>query len=554
MASTGALLPAVAHHADAEPDDCGAALTSALAAAEASLLAVCALANAATVAALPADGRALLRRVGALSAKLCAADDALATKQSGTSATDGGSESAEVECFEFSSLPHSLVVRVLAALPVDARLRCAEVCRTWLAAVCDRSLWLRVDLSAASGVTHDVTPALMRAVSARAAGHMQALVLPTLDSPLFVDAVLDVLRENSASLRELEMMDPDENETTFYMRAQVERMLYAAPQLQVLGTDVELRRADMTPPLREAVRMLRNEAPFGPLRMRELVVVNNQHGDNDQQAERVDDADLLTFFAAMPEHCSLQGAWLEDVPLDASAVLDALIDAALARRFSELDLMRCNLSPASIPAFVRLLGGGAMINLCINGGYQALLDAPAAALLADALRANTTLLKLQLDSVRLWDDIEAGVALITALTAHPSVRELCLMNNRVHADATAAVGAALGALVAANAPALRELYVSFSSLGDVGLAPLFAALPRNTHLRVLHCELNAISDAFARDRFLPAIRASTSLRKLDASAWWGGVEDGIAPDEVREAEAIVRSRADADAAASVAAA
>jgi hypothetical protein len=73
---------------------------------------------------------------------------------------------------DFSSLPHSLVVCVLAALPADERLRCAEVCKPWLAAVCDRSLWLRVDLSPESGVTHAVTDALLRAIAARAAGHI----------------------------------------------------------------------------------------------------------------------------------------------------------------------------------------------------------------------------------------------------------------------------------------------------------------------------------------------------------------------------------------------
>jgi hypothetical protein len=48
-------------------------------------------------------------------------------------------------------LPHALVLHILSLLPVDARLRCAEVCRSWRAALEERSLWLRLDLSA-SGV------------------------------------------------------------------------------------------------------------------------------------------------------------------------------------------------------------------------------------------------------------------------------------------------------------------------------------------------------------------------------------------------------------------
>jgi hypothetical protein len=144
---------------------------------------------------------------------------------------------------------------------------------------------------------------------------------------------------------------------------------------------------------------------------------------------------------------------------------------------------------------------------------------------------------------------------MTALTAHPTLEELHLDNNMsIFDDHAAAVGAALGALVAANAPALQMLNVSYSSLGDAGLAPLVDALPRNTHLRLLHCKDNPMSDAFARDTFLPAIRANTSLRVLSASEWWGGDEDRIVPDEVLQAEALVKARADADAAAAYAAA
>jgi hypothetical protein len=445
-------------------------------------------------------------------------------------------------------------VRVLAALPVDARLRCAEVCKTWFAAVMDRSLWLRVDLSRESGLTQAVTPSLLRAVSARAAGHMQALVLNVSSTDPGFNALLDLLQANRASLRELELVQPVEEQTTHSTFEEVERVLRAAPQLQVYRTDVEVLSAHILSPTREAMRMLRNEEPFGPLRMHSLLVTNNHDGGNDHQAERIDDADLLALFAAMSEHASsLKRAWLQVVPLDVPAVLDAFIDAALARRFSDLDLIRCNLSPASIPAFVRLLGGGALISLSINGGHQApLFDAPAAALLGNALRANTTLCTLQLKGVFLWADAEAGVAVMTALTAHPSLQRLNLANN--HVGDAAAVGAALGALIAANAPALHTLYVSHSALGDAGLAPLFDALPRNTHLRTLRCNGIAISAAFSRDTFLPAIRANTSLRELEASAWWGGEEGAVAPDEVLQAEALVKARADADAAAASAAA
>jgi hypothetical protein len=543
MASAASLPPAGARHADAAPPDGGDdAMTSALAAAEASLLAACALATPSAVAARGNTG-ALLRRVDAVSATLSRLRGALSTQQTAPSGAGGSGVSRRRQRVEFSSLPHSLVVRVLAALPVDARLRCAEVCRTWRAAVLDRSLWLRVNLSAASGVTHAVTPALLRAVAARAAGHMQALALPSLEAAPFFDAVLDVLHANRVSLRELEQTTEMSTTEVYFPFSMVERVLAAAPQLQVFRTDVTHSNS-----LQEIARMLRNEAPFGPLRVRFLLVCD------DDADEREDDADLLELAAAMHQHASLEGAWLEDIPLGMPTVLDAFVDAALAARIAQLDLHRCTLSLASAPALARLLGSAALTRLTVINYGDQLLDVDTAVLLADALRANTTLVALGLNHVSLWHDAGAGAILITALTAHPSLQELSLVNNRMHddddadADADAEadalmVGAALGALIVANAPALRTLSVSYCALGDAALAPLVDALPHNTHLRQLDCPDVDMTAAFARDRFLPAIRANTSLRELTASEWWGGVKDGLAPEEVLQAEALVKARA-----------
>jgi hypothetical protein len=95
----------------------------------------------------------------------------------------------------------------------------------------------------------------------------------------------------------------------------------------------------------------------------------------------------------------------------------------------------------------------------------------------------------------------------------------------------------LGALLAANAPALTELDVSWCDLGDEGLRPLFDALPpANTHLRALDCGRNWTSEAFARERLLPAVRANSSLRELKTELY---------SDAAREAEALVQCRADA---------
>jgi hypothetical protein len=116
---------------------------------------------------------------------------------------------------------------------------------------------------------------------------------------------------------------------------------------------------------------------------------------------------------------------------------------------------------------------------------------------------------------------------------------LSLHNNHVPAAHRAAAGAALGALVAANAPALQELDAAYSWLADEGLGPLVDALPGNTHLRklLLSEEAHGMSEAFARDRLLPAVRANASLRYLATGVDWEGAV---------EAEALVLQRAAAD--------
>ena len=100
--------------------------------------------------------------------------------------------------------------------------------------------------------------------------------------------------------------------------------------------------------------------------------------------------------------------------------------------------------------------------------------------------------------------------------------------------------------MAANTPALHTLQFHGSLFHNAGLAPLFDALPHNTHLGTLGCSNTGMSAGFACDHFLPAVRANKSLRKLMASERWGNQEDGVAPHEVLEAEALVAARSAPD--------
>ncbi len=108
--------------------------------------------------------------------------------------------------------------------------------------------------------------------------------------------------------------------------------------------------------------------------------------------------------------------------------------------------------------------------------------------------------------------------------------------EEVHAHA----GGALGALVAANSPALQKLELQDTSMGDAGLLSLVDALPHNTHLRSLVIFLQAdITETFVRSRLLPALHANTSLVHLDV----GNVVSENELAAVGEAEAFVKRRA-----------
>ena len=425
----------------------------------------------------------------------------------------------------FASLPHSVALQIFALLPADQRARAAVICRAWRAIVAEPCLWTRLDLSPASGVKRPVTDAVLRGAAALARGALEVLDLGDCDtSP---EAELEVIVANAGSLRELSWCCDD----AVLKAGWVEKLALAAPQLRLFQADTAASAAD-------AIRMLRNEAPFGALRLRTLDVENAVE-------DAMSEATVLALAAAMPGHASLFKLSLNDVPLNTQAALDAVTAAARACRLHGLTLTRCNLSPASVPALARVICECALTLFHIDNDHVQLLDEPAAVQLADAVAANHTLTRFLLEAVGFWNNGAAAAAVMRALTEHPSVRMLALNHNDAPDEATA--GAVLATLVAANAPALQVLHLQACDLGDEGLGPLMDALPNNSHLRLLNCYNMSMSVDFARDRFLPAVQANASLRELRASEWWDNEEDGEAPPEVLEAEALVAARGAAEA-------
>ncbi len=198
------------------------------------------------------------------------------------------------------------------------------------------------------------------------------------------------------------------------------------------------------------------------------------------------------------------------------AFMGTLVDAALSRRLRELKLALSCTPPAAAP-LARLLAGGSLQVLEISelDGYDTpLFDEAGAALVADALRVNTTLTALNLCDARLCVDVRVAELLFGALVGHPSLRVLRVTAEDTDEDDCSALGAALAALIAADAPALRVLDCRHDSLGDTGLAPIVEALALNRQLHELDLSLNDMSEEFSRERLLPAVRANTTLREF----------------------------------------
>jgi hypothetical protein len=308
----------------------------------------------------------------------------------------------------------------------------------------------------------------------------------------------------------------------------VEALLRAAPGLRACCAE------GIADEPANARALLRNEPPFGALRLHRLRVLCGLHFAG---------AAFLALAADLAASTFIEELVLMEAELHTPFIVNALMDAALTRRVQLLQLDHCSLSPALAPALARLLGGGALVELEIHVARgEPLLDAPAAVVLANALRACGTLTALMLRGVNLWRGHGAAVALLGALTGHASLRILDLSENPINEVDQAATGAALGTLVAANAPALTDLDVSWCRLGDAGLRPLFDALPANTHLTELTCSGNALTDACVFDTLLPAVRANGSLRQLRCSHQMDNAS-AVGERVLAEAEALVAQRA-----------
>jgi hypothetical protein len=432
----------------------------------------------------------------------------------------------------FASLPLSLAHRIFLALPVDARLCASYVYRAWRDTLAEPSLWTRLSMSGMHVERRRFFDRMLRSLARRERDQICQLDLSQED---FKESVpLPLLTANAGSLRELHLhsIHPNWSDTT---KATFGVVVKAAPLLQVLKVE------NVRCLLKDALKMLRAEPPYAPLQMSRSLEVyfQDERGELDCGMNRFG---RFAPFAAALADATLQPAlsrlcvFAADV--SPPAVMGALVDAVRVRQLRELAL-EYGMPPAAAQ-LVRLLAEGSLAVLEINQPYRQVFAAAGAALVADALRSNTTLTALHLRGVHLCVDMDAAELVLGALVGHLSLRELWIIYEDTTDEDCIVFGAALAALIAADAPALQVLVCKRNELGDDGLAPIVGALALNRHLHTLDVGDNGMSEDFARERLLPAVRTNTTLRKLKC-----GTHRTESP-AAAEAEELVRRRGQHD--------
>jgi hypothetical protein len=156
--------------------------------------------------------------------------------------------------------------------------------------------------------------------------------------------LVDVVRTDGAELQQV-------NTDASLPLDELEVVFAAAPRLQVLSAGVSGQFHELLP-------VLRNEPPYGPLRINELDVeaLFDEYEPPDSDFVR----DLA---AALAAHESLEGLLLSNA--NYPPVLNALVEAA-ERRVSRLTIWHCALDPDFVPALVRVLQQGSLTKLEVS--------------------------------------------------------------------------------------------------------------------------------------------------------------------------------------------
>lgn len=253
--------------------------------------------------------RALAARAAAWEARALAAEAGMAALRRRVAALE---ERNENESRVFGPLPLCVCHAIFLLLPVDTRLRCREVSRGWHACLSNPELWQLCDLSDKSGVARR-TIALLRAATKRALGTLRTLDVSGFQETTdqkgsnLVSVLLEIANENWRSLEDLRAWaccgyvnwSGIYRQRLQWSSTQLDKLLAIAPNLQTVQVDFADAGPDVPLPRRTAffnklLRMLRNEAHYGPLRLQQVANVVTDVSDG-----------LVVLVAALKDHGTL---------------------------------------------------------------------------------------------------------------------------------------------------------------------------------------------------------------------------------------------------------
>lgn len=242
--------------------------------------------------------------------------------------------------FDLLALPRPLALAIIALLPTEQRVRCLAVSRGWSALLADKSVWLgTVDLSVASGETKFSKRRLRRAIS-NAPGPVCVLVLTGQSYPkLTSEMLLAAVTTTAGTLRHLLLCG-----WSFHC-SDLERLLTAAPRLCRLEADCSMNIFEHT-----LCAMLRNEPPFGPLKLRRLCLSHTKHVEVP-----------VGFAAALACHASLRQLELSHV-----IVRSDLVNALASLRLVSVQLRGCYIPPEIGPLLTMKLWTPCMRKLSVE--------------------------------------------------------------------------------------------------------------------------------------------------------------------------------------------
>ena len=260
-----------------------------------------------------------------------------------------------------SPLPRCFVHAVFLLLPVDARLRCAEVSRAWRALLADTTLWACLALSLDSGITR-FSPSLFRAAVVKAGGKLRTLDVSGVEIYGEIDDEAeddDDEREDALSFGVLRAAVAFNSSTLVELRAHSDLHWYLVPEVRLLlklAPLLQLLELGLCFDGHPAHDVLLKEPPFGPLRVQSIIVDGDRPVVLHPPGPPVD---VFALCADLRNLGSLQSLSVSGVDVDTAAAMGALVDAAIALRLRELTLYGCAAGSETLPALTRFVSSGA---------------------------------------------------------------------------------------------------------------------------------------------------------------------------------------------------